>query len=221
MAQANQTGTVSGRTLHSIPQSPCGELSGSITGEVWCYGWAVHAGVCIYLNMGGPRTAVEAIRAKLARGDMVVCAPWDGPAVELTAGEGNTGMYTAFTQTIPEAKFTSLILLHASVTTPDYGGGSTTFIFHVSDAQARVQLRAHVTGLVKVAVFANWTDYLWQAGQGVNLLRSTRTDGGVNLWTVSLDADAWTRVITDGLATGEVQLPANALQLSESNRHEG
>lgn len=53
-----------------IPQSPCGELTGSITGNVWAYGWAVHEGTCIYVNMGGPRMAVEAIRAKLAKGDV-------------------------------------------------------------------------------------------------------------------------------------------------------
>src|SRR5690606_36241473 len=43
------------RALVRIPQTPCGELTGSITGNVWAYGYAVHEGVCIYLNMGGPR----------------------------------------------------------------------------------------------------------------------------------------------------------------------
>ena len=38
--------------------------------------------------------AVEAIRAKLIKGEIANCVPWDAPAVELTAGEGNTGMYT-------------------------------------------------------------------------------------------------------------------------------
>jgi len=51
------------RTLHRIPQSACGELTGSITGSVWCYGWAIHDGICVYVNMGGPRMTVEAIRA--------------------------------------------------------------------------------------------------------------------------------------------------------------
>jgi hypothetical protein len=107
------------RALVRIPQAPCGELTGSITGNVWAYGYAVHEGICIYLNMGGPRMAVEAIRAKLSKGDIVNLHQWDAPSIELTAGEGNTGMYTAFTQNIPEAKFTSLILLHEMVTKAD------------------------------------------------------------------------------------------------------
>jgi hypothetical protein len=127
------TSTTNGRrNLVRIPQSACGELTGSITGNVWCYGYAVHEGVCVYVNMGGPRMAVEAIRAKMSKGDIVNCVPWDAPSIELTAGEGNSSMYSAFMQNIPEAKFTSLILCHELLTDPNYGGKSTTFIFHVS-----------------------------------------------------------------------------------------
>ena len=188
------------RTLHRIPQSACGELTGSITGSVWCYGYATHEGICIYVNMGGPRMAVEAIRAKLIKGDIANCVPWDAPAVELTAGEGNTGMYTTFMQNIPEAKFTSLIMCHDLLTQPNYNGDSTTFIFHISEHQAMVQLRHHITRLVKVPVFPEWTSYLWHAGQTAMLLRPTRAGGDVKLFTVVLDCDAWTRLITGGLA---------------------
>jgi hypothetical protein len=202
------TRDVSGRrTLARIPQQPCGELTGSISGSVWCYGYAVHDGVCVYVNMGGPRTAVEAIRAKLAKGDVVNCVPWDAPAVELTAGEGNTGKYQDFMQHIPEAKFTSLILCHELLTQPNYGGKSTTFIFHISDEQAMAQLRHHVTKLVNVPVFAAWTGYLWQTGQSAMLLRPTRSGGDVRLCTLTLDADTWTRLITGGLAQGLITLP--------------
>ncbi|MBZ0294219.1 MAG: hypothetical protein K8L99_16775 [Anaerolineae bacterium] len=197
------------RNLVRIPQSPCGELTGSIAGNVWAYGWAVHEGICVYVNCGGPRMAVEAIRAKLAKGDIVSCVPWDAPSVELTAGEGNSGMYTAFMQNIPEAKFTSLILLHELVTQPNYGGKSTTFILHVSDEQAMAQLRHHVTRLVNVPVFPNWTGYLWQAGQRAMLLCPTRTGGDVTLYTVILDSDSWTRLLTGGLAEGIIRLPQN------------
>ncbi|RMG76282.1 MAG: hypothetical protein D6711_04370 [Chloroflexi bacterium] len=197
------------RNLVAIPQSPCGELTGSITGNVWCYGYAVHEGVCVYVNMGGPRMAVEAIRAKMSKGGIVNCVPWDAPSIELTAGEGNTGMYTAFMQNIPEAKFTSLILCHELLTTPNYSGKSTTFIFHISDEQAMAQLRHHVTKLVKIPVFPDWTGYLWQAGQSAMLVRPTRTGGDVRIWTVDLDADAWTRLITGGLAQNIINLPQN------------
>jgi hypothetical protein len=195
------------RSLVRIPQTPCGELTGSITGNVWCYGYAVHEGICIYLNCGGPHMAVEAIRAKLSKSDIVSCVPWDAPSVELTAGEGNTGVYAAFTQNIPEAKFTSLILLHEMVTQPNYGGKATTFILHVSDEQAMAQLHQHVTKLVKVPVFPEWTGYLWQAGQAAMLVRKTRGAGGLDVLAVDLDVDSWTRLITGGLAQGVVQLP--------------
>ena len=197
------------RQLYSIPQSACGELTGSITGSVWCYGYGIHDGICVYLNMGGPRMAVEAIRAKLAKGDIVSCVPWDAPSVELTAGEGNTGLYSAFMQNIPEAKFTSLILCHELLTQPNYGGASTTFMIHVSDEQAMAQLRQHITRLVKVAVFPEWTAYLWDAGQRAMLLRPTRTGGDVKLWTISLDDSGWTRLITGGLAQNIIRLPQN------------
>ncbi len=193
-----------------IPQTPCGELTGSITGNVWAYGYAVHEGICIYLNMGGPRMAVEAIRAKLAKGDQVSCVPWDAPGIELTAGEGNTGMYAAFTQNIPEAKFMSLILLHEMVTQPNYGGKSTTFILHVSDEQAMAQLHQHVTKLVKVPVFVEWTGYLWQAGQSAMLVRKTRGAGGLDVLAVDLDVDSWTRLITGGLSQGIIALQETA-----------
>lgn len=69
------------------------------------------------------------------------------------------------------------------------------------------QLRQHVTKLVKVPVFPEWMGYLWQAGQAAVLLRPTRTGGDVKLWTLTLDADAWTRLITGGLAEGVIRLP--------------
>lgn len=203
--------TRSQKGLVRIPHTFCGELTGSISGNVWCYGWAIHEGVCVYVNMGGPRMAVEAIRARFSKGEVVNCVPWDAPSVELTAGNdadssAKTGMYTAYMQNIPEAKFTSLILCHELLTQPNYSGKSITFIFHVSEEQAMAQLHHHITKLVKVPVFDEWTGYLWQAGQNAMLLRPTQTGGDVKLWTVDLDADAWTSLITGGLAEGIILL---------------
>ncbi|GAB4549418.1 MAG: hypothetical protein OHK0023_13900 [Anaerolineae bacterium] len=206
----HQTAVSQKHALALIGQSCVGELTGSITGNVWCYGYAIHEGICVFVNMGGPRMAVEAIRAKLAKGDIVSCVPWDAPSVELTAGEGNTGMYTAFTQNIPEAKFTSMILLHERVTQPNYGGKSTTFILRISDEQAMAQLRHHVTKLVKVPVFPEWTSYLWQAGQSAMLVRKTRGAGGLDVMAVDLDVDAWTRLITGGIEQGVIVLPSTS-----------
>ncbi len=206
LALVQRNTSLSGRAVR-IEQAFVGELTGSITGNVWCYGFSVHEGICIYLNMGGPRMAVEAIRAKLSKGDQVTVVPWDAPSVELTAGEGNTGMYHDFFANIPEARFTSLILLHDSVIHPQYGGKATTFLLYVSEEQAVGQLHRHVAQLVKVPVFEAWAAYLWSAGQAAMLVRKTRGEGGLTLYAVDLDIDSWTRLITGGIEQGVISLP--------------
>jgi len=195
------------RILAAIGQSYIGELTGSITGNVYCYGYAIHEGICVFVNMGGPRMAVEAIRAKLSKGDIVNCTPWDAPAIELTAGEGSSGMYHDFMQNIPEAKFTSLILCHDLLVNPNYGGKSTTFILRTDEAQAAAKLKHHVTELVKVPVFDEWASYLYHAGQTAMLLRQTRSAGEIDVLSVDLDIDAWTRLITGGIEQGVITLP--------------
>jgi hypothetical protein len=198
------------RTLAAIGQSCVGELTGSITGNVWCYGYSIHEGICVYVNMGGPRMAVEAIRAKFSKGDIVNCVPWDASAVELTAGEGNSGMYHDYMQNIPEAKFTSLILCHDLLVNPNYGGKSTTFILRTDEAQATVKLKHHVTELVKVPVFDEWAGYLYHAGQTAMLVRQTRSAGDIDMLSVDLDIDAWTRLITGGIEQGVIALPSTS-----------
>jgi hypothetical protein len=205
-ASAQRESAANGRAVR-IEQTFVGELTGSITGNVWCYGYAVHEGVCIYLNMGGPRMAVEAIRAKLSKGDQVTVVPWDAPSVELTAGEGNSGMYHDFFANIPEARFTSLILLHEMVIHPNYGGKSTTFLLYISEAQAVGQLHRHVAQLVKIPVFEAWASYLWSAGQAALLVRKTRGAGGLLVYAIDLDIDFWTRLITGGIEQGIIALP--------------
>jgi len=190
-----------------IDQSFVGELTGSITGQVFCYGFAVHDSVCVYVNMAGPRMGVEAIRAKLSKGDIVSVVPLDAPSVELTAGEGNSGMYHPYLHYLPEARFASLILVHDLAVTPNYSGKSTMFIFRTSDAQATTKLKHHVTQLVNVPVFDVWSAYLYEAGQRAMLVRKTRSAGGIDLLSVDLDVDAWTRLITGGLEQSIIRLP--------------
>ncbi len=198
------------RTLAAIGQSCVGELTGSISGNVWCYGYAIHDGICVFVNMGGPRMAVEAIRAKFSKGEIVNCVPWDAPAIELTPGEGNSGMYHDFIQNIPEAKFTSLILCHNLLVNPNYGGKSTTFILRTDESQAATKLKHHITELVKVPVFDEWATYLYHAGQTAMLVRPTRSTGSIDLLTVDLDVDAWTRLVTGGVEQGVIGLPTSA-----------
>lgn len=206
LAPIQREPVANGRVIR-IEQAYVGELTGSITGNVWCYGYALHEGICIYLNMGGPRMAVEAIRAKLSKGDLVTVVPWDAPSVELTAGEGNSGMYQDFFANIPEARFTSLILLHEMVIHPNYGGKSTTFILYVSEAQVIGQLHHHVAQLVNLPVFEAWAFYLWSAGQTAMLVRKTHGAGGLMVYAIDLDIDSWTRLITGGIEQGIIALP--------------
>ncbi|MEO0599777.1 MAG: hypothetical protein AAF126_26935, partial [Chloroflexota bacterium] len=114
------TPVVQTRHVRRIAQSCVGELTGSVIANVFCYGYATHAGTLIYLNMGGPRSGVEAIRAKLAKGQAINLIPDDGPSVELTPGEGITGMYTAYINNMSEARFVSMILAHEYWVEPDY-----------------------------------------------------------------------------------------------------
>ena len=196
-----------------IEQSYVGELTGSITGEVFCYGYSVHEGVCIYVNMAGPRMGAEAIRAKLSKGDIVSVVPLDAPAVELTAGEGNSGMYHPYLHYLPEARFASLILVHDWAVSPNYGGvlasgkAATTFIFRTSEAQAIAKLKHHIMQLVNIPVFEAWSAYLYEAGQRAMLVRKARQAGGIDLLSVDLDVDAWTRLITGGLEQAIIRLP--------------
>ncbi len=194
-----------------IEQSYIGELTGSITGEVFCFGYAVHDGIAVFINMAGPRMGVEAIRAKLSKGEQVSVVPTDAPAVELTAGEGNSGMYHPYLHYLPEARFASLLLVHDWAVTPLYGGKATTFIFRTSDAQATAKLKHHVTQLVNIPVFDVWSTYLYNAGQKAMLVRKARSAGGIDLLSVDLDVDAWTRLITGGLEQQIIQLPRSTL----------
>ena len=155
---------------------------------------------------------MEAIRAKLANGQPVNLHPPDAPSIELAPdndadGNANTGRYTAFVQNIPEARYMSMILLHEWMIEPNYNGQSVTFIFDTDETTTRAKLRHHIRQLVKCAVFDEWTDYLWTAGQAAILVRKTRSGGGVTLWTIVLDETSWSMLITGGIAQGVIHIP--------------
>ncbi|MDX1993675.1 MAG: hypothetical protein SF029_14905, partial [bacterium] len=57
-----------------------------------------------------------------------------------------------------------------------------------------------------------WTAYLYQAGQAAMLVRKTRAGGEIDLLTLNLDVDAWTRLITGGLEQGMIALPDQQLE---------
>jgi hypothetical protein len=116
-------------------------------------------------------------------------------------------MYHPYLHYLPEARFASLILVHDWAVTPNYGGKFTTFIFRTSDPQATAKLRHHVMQLVNIPVFEQWSAYLYEAGQRAMLVRKCRSAGGIDLLSIDLDVDEWTRLITGGLEQGIIRLP--------------
>lgn len=130
--------------------------------------------------------------------------------LDLLLARCHTGMYHDFMQNIPEAKFTSVILIHDWLLHPNYGGKSTTFILRTDEVQAMAKLKHHVAELVKVPVFDEWAGYLFAAGQTAMLVRQMRSSGGIDLLSVDLDVDAWTRLITGGIQEGVISLPGSS-----------
>jgi hypothetical protein len=197
--------------LARIEQRFVGELSGSISGSVYCYGYALHKDMCIVLNLGGPHMAVEAIRARLNNGEVVNLTHHNGPSLDLEPGwdeEGAPlkGAYTVFVQNLPEAKFTSMILCHKHLVEPRYQAQGTTYIIRTDQEQAQAHLLKHLRAMLNVALFDEWDDYLWQAGEIANLLGPTRSEA-LDVLALHTDAEAWMRVITGGLARQLIRLP--------------
>jgi hypothetical protein len=190
-----------------LPMACVGELTGSVIASVHCYGYALDGDELIFLNMGGPRSGVEAIRAKLSKGDIVNLMRWDAPSIELTAGEGNTGVYTAYINNMKEARFVHCMLAHERLVHPNYKGNAKTYIIQMSEEQAKAQLLHHVRETVKLPVFHHWIDYLWQAGLVAKLVRNTRAGGGLTLKTIDLDMDSWGRLIQYGVAEKAISIP--------------
>jgi len=190
-----------------LPMACVGELTGSVIANIHCYGYALDGDELIFLNMGGPRSGVEAIRAKLSKGDIVNLMRWDDPSIELSAGEGNTGVYTAYINNMAEARFVHCMLAHERLVHPNYNGSAKTYIIQMSEEQAKAQLLHHVRETVKLPVFPDWIDYLWQAGQVAKLVRNTRAGGGLIIKAIDLDVDAWGRLIQYGVAEKAITIP--------------
>jgi hypothetical protein len=203
--------------LQPIDQTPIGELSGNISGSVYCYGYGLHDDLTVYLNLGGPTTAVEAIIARLQMGKPVNLNRWDGPALELATNPTPENPQNparvrleTISQYLPDARFRSSILIDRRVADPDCtGGAGVTFIIRTDDAQAQALLLHHVKEACCLPVFDAWTAFLWEAGQTAGLVRPTRAEGGIDLLTVLLDDEAWSRLITGGIAQQTIQLPTD------------
>ncbi|MBC7293795.1 MAG: hypothetical protein H5T84_06800, partial [Thermoleophilia bacterium] len=100
-----------------------------------------------------------------------------------------------------------LLLVHKAITEPIYSELSTTYMFFTDKERTTAILGDHISRLVKVAVFPAWFPFLVQQGRQDRLIERCTCYGGVQVWAITLDRDAWTRVIQDGLTSGGIALP--------------
>jgi hypothetical protein len=210
----HQTTRQAGQVL-DIATEPVGELTGRVSGNVTCYGYAVDEGICVYLNLGGPRTSVEAIRSTMNDGGIAQLTPFsDDPSLELTASSDQVdgvrkGMYETTMSNLSRARFFNAILLHETIVSPDYGGYGHTYLINPLDQAGhdREKMMHHLKMFLQIAVFDCWTDYLWQAGRDAKLIRNVRTGGGIQMWKLSLRRQAWTRIVSGGLYEDIIAIP--------------
>ena len=212
------TGTIklAGKEL-KLPCNAVGEISATVNSDVLCYGYAIDEGICVYLNLGGPRSGVEAIRATLGQGGVANIIPYNDMALEITPSpdqvdDVRSGQYVAYLQHIPHARFYNTILLHNTIVEPDYDGYGHTYIIvpeNVPDYE-KLKTMEHIKAVVKIAVFPEWRDYIWEAGRAAKLIRTLRSDGGIQIWRISLNDNEWSRLISGGLYEKVIEIPKPA-----------
>jgi hypothetical protein len=190
-------------TTHVIPQSYIGHMN--VVGDCFVFGAALHDNHPVYLDIAGPATSVEAVWAKLVQGKEARIVPDSGPSIVLQPPE--PGLFARFQRKIDGLGIDHLLLIHKAITEPVYSELTTTYILFTDKEQATTLLGHHISKLVKVAVFPQWHSYLVQQGRLDRLVQRCMCYGGVDVWSVKLDIDAWTRTMQTGLASGILILP--------------
>jgi hypothetical protein len=172
----------------------------NVVGDCFVFGAALHDNHPVYLDIAGPATSVEAVWARLAQGKEARIVPDTGSSIVLQPPE--PGLFARFQRKIDGLGIDHLLLVHKAITEPVYSELSTTFMFFVDKDQATAILGNYVSRLVKVAVFPDWYAFLVQQGRQENLVQRCTCYGSVQVWAVTLDAERWSRVIQNGLASG-------------------
>lgn len=179
----------------------------TVVGECFAFGCAIDGGQLVYLDVAGPATSVEAVWAKIASGKEAAIIP-PGRNAEKIALRSEEGKLKRFQRKVEGIGVYHLVLIHRDLLEPTYNELSKTYIFLTDDkAQTTAKLGAHIAELVDIAVFTGWHPYLVQQGRMGGLLTPLTCYGGVKLWRVTLDRDAWSRLICHGLSIGSLKLP--------------
>jgi hypothetical protein len=189
-------------TAQLIPQSYIGRMS--VVGDCFVFGAALHDNQPVYLDIAGPATSVEAVWAKLAQGKEARIVPDTGSSIVLQPPE--PGLFARFQRKLDGLAIDHLLLVHKAITEPVYSELTTTYMLLTEKDQATAILGNHISRLVKVAVFNEWHPFLVQQGRQESLVQRCTCYGGVQVWAVTLDAERWSRVVQNGLASGLVTL---------------
>ena len=190
-------------TYLDIPRAYVGRVN--VVGDCYVFGAALQGVEPVYLDVAGPATSVEALWAKLAQGKEARIVPDAGVSIVLQPPKA--GLFARFQRKIAGLGIAHLLLVHKAISEPVYGELSTTYILHTETARTAALVGHHITRLVKVAVFPAWYAYLLAQGRTERLVQACLCYGGVQVESVTLDADAWTRLICAGLFSGAIALP--------------
>jgi len=190
-------------TSQLIPQSYIGRMN--VVGDCFVFGAALHDSQPVYLDIAGPATSVEAVWAKLAQGKEARIVPDTGSSIVLQPPEA--GLFARFQRRLDGLAIDHLLLVHKAITEPVYSELTTTYLLFTGKDQATAILGDHIAKLVKVAVFPEWHNFLVQQGRQEGLVQRCTCYGGAAVHSVTLDIDAWTRIIQAGLASGTIVLP--------------
>ncbi len=200
----------------AIPQVYVGRVN--VVGDCYCLGVVVdrrpptYKNIPIYISIAGPATSVEALWAKVSQAKEVSIVPDDTSKSAIYLEPNKAGLYTRYQKKVEELGIDHLLLVHEDIAEPTYPSAgtekeaATTYVLCVSNEQRRAKLGEHVRKTVKVAVFAEWFDYLYQEGRSRGLVRDC-VGYGIEAVAIKLDPLKWTEVITSGLGSTSIRLP--------------
>lgn len=198
---------------HTPPDCPpalitptyCGELSGAISGGVHCFGYLRLGSHLVYLNMGGPRMAVEAIRARLSRGEGIHLTPEDGDPITFEVND--MGKFEDYAENMSQHHFQNTLLIHRNMT-PNYREkDKLTFAFIMAQSPKQVYhvFHQHLHKLLGIAVFPHWIPTLWATGMSADII--LKCEGvGAGGYGVYLKWEDWQSIIAIGVSTGVLPL---------------
>jgi hypothetical protein len=170
-----------------------GELTGSISGFVYCYNLALSDHQVLYLEFAGPQTAAEAIRARISMRQGIKLLREDAATLDLEFTKQDD--FLTFTHYQPEAHLQHIILVQNIIQTPQ----RETLLIRTDDQQVKAKLLDLLKKHIDLPILETWIDYLWAAGRAAQLIRKPILYGDLDLFQISLDTTQWGLLIYGGL----------------------